>query len=191
MSARHVTDGRGQLDPVFLVQAARAALDDRVPPFATSGRQDLNLRPLDPQNGGVSVTARQTRSTAFLNGPACAGSLVACRACGPQLVPHVRPLVNDDSYVPTVATRRTRRRSLRSRHCTRDTASANRVPSDSGGAELHVDLRRGRHSHAVRARAVRERGGRTRRTSGPRSGLRRSSQLILTTPPAASTARLP
>jgi len=42
---------------VLLVEAARAAPDDRVPPsFAVSGRQDLNLRPLDPQ-----IAARRSR----------------------------------------------------------------------------------------------------------------------------------
>jgi hypothetical protein len=43
-----------------LVEAARAAPDDRVPPsFTMSGRQDLNLRPLDPQNVSSGVPARQ------------------------------------------------------------------------------------------------------------------------------------
>ena len=41
-----------------LVEAARAVLNDRVPPLlAVSGRQDLNLRPLDPQ-----ITANRSRS---------------------------------------------------------------------------------------------------------------------------------
>jgi hypothetical protein len=46
----------------WLVEAARAAPDDRVPPLlAVSGRQDLNLRPLDPQNFSSGVFARQRR----------------------------------------------------------------------------------------------------------------------------------
>ena len=72
----------------LLVNAPRAALADRVPPsFAVSGRQDLNLRPLDPQNGGVSVPARHTRSTSFGGQSVRGQSSTTRRACGPQMVP--------------------------------------------------------------------------------------------------------
>ena len=53
-------DARAAIGCVIAGEASRATLDDRVPPsFAASGRQDLNLRPLDPQNFSSSVPARQ------------------------------------------------------------------------------------------------------------------------------------
>ena len=56
---RTVAEARHLLFP--LVEAARAAPDDRVPPlFAVSGRQDLNLRPLDPQRRPKTPPTRET-----------------------------------------------------------------------------------------------------------------------------------
>jgi hypothetical protein len=75
----------------------------RCRPELPSGRQDLNLRPLDPQNGGVSVPARQARSASFTSEPARGRSAITRRACGPQLVPKV------ESTTRTVALRQVSR----------------------------------------------------------------------------------
>ncbi len=48
------------------------------------------LGPLDPQNGGVSVSARQTRSMPFARKAERGRSSTTRMACGPQLVPNAR-----------------------------------------------------------------------------------------------------
>jgi hypothetical protein len=49
----------------------------------------LNLRPLDPQNGGVSVSARKTRCRSFTSDSARGRSSNSRRTCGPHVVPNV------------------------------------------------------------------------------------------------------
>ena len=71
-----------------------------IPPFGLSGRQDLNLRPLDPQQGAVSVPARRVRVCTFATeqdvcGPAeRAGELVPMRSpdASPAFLTTMRPL---------------------------------------------------------------------------------------------------
>jgi hypothetical protein len=57
-------------------------------PFTKSGRQDLNLRPLDPQDVGVDVHARQARYACSRRVRCNAVSADTCTACGPQVVPN-------------------------------------------------------------------------------------------------------
>ena len=78
-----------------LVQASRAALDDRVPPsFAASGRQDLNLRPLDrPLTPGLEAKRFCTSARCEHDGrrDACARRAMSTATCGPALVPSSPP----------------------------------------------------------------------------------------------------
>ena len=79
-----------------------------IPPFGLSGRQDLNLRPLDPQQGAVGVPARRARVRTFAGERDArrraerAGELVPVRS--PDVAPHVltttRPLCNHATTVP-------------------------------------------------------------------------------------------
>src|SRR4051812_906367 len=72
----------------WLVEASRAAPCDRVPPsFAVSGRQDLNLRPLDPQTQlkrrPTSAAARGAAKTVSvdLSAPGCIRGRCGQRCC--------------------------------------------------------------------------------------------------------------
>ena len=56
-------------------------------PELLSGRRDLNPRPLDPQDAGVSVSARQARCLPLVAASAV-GRAPARTACGPHVVPN-------------------------------------------------------------------------------------------------------
>jgi hypothetical protein len=117
----------------------------RVPPCQPSGRQDLNLRPLDPQNGGVSVSARQTRSMPFARKAERGRSSTTRMACVvPSWSPTRRPPVGRDPAGTSVSTSRARgviQHATNSSRSARPGLSCAPVPSNP--ADVATELSRG------------------------------------------------